>query len=593
MGIPSFFSHVIKQHGEILKKYCQSLMSIDNLYLDSNSIIYDVVNEMNKEEKFITFELDKLEDYIIKQVCIKIKEYIDKLKPLKKVYIAFDGVAPIAKLSQQRNRRFKTIFQSEMMREIGIEKKKINWETTSITPGTEFMNKLDKIIKKVFEKGFRLQDTHISGVLGSRPPVFEKYETIEMIISTSVEAGEGEHKIFEYIKNNVEYHRNTTTVVYGLDADLIMLALNHLHITNNLYLYRETPHFIKSIDNTLEPNSEYLLDIPLFAFRLRTILSGDDKLGHSNQDNQVIFDYIFMCFLLGNDFLPHFPALNIRTDGIDRLLSCYNTIQKKNRNEKRLIKIIYSGTGENEIIIDTKIVWKNVRELIKLMAENEDEYIQVETSKREKLAKNIDKRMNYKPSYTKQKNDTQEIEDRILSLPLLDRRLEEYIEPAKIGWESRYYKSLFDINIQKIEKNDLLKQICINYLEGLEWTWKYYMHGCIDWKWKYNYHYPPLLKHLLYYIPYFETDLLQCKEKNPVHQYVQLAYVLPKSSLGLLPSDVERNIMKNHTEWYNYSNKFVWAYCKYFWECHCELPEINIKVLEKLVNDTIKHSQEI
>ena len=60
-----------------------------------------------------------------------------------------------------------------------------------------------------------------------------------MIISTSNEVGEGEHKLFQYIRDIP--HFNDTTVIYGLDADLIMLCLNHLSFAKKLYLYRETP----------------------------------------------------------------------------------------------------------------------------------------------------------------------------------------------------------------------------------------------------------------------------------------------------------------------------------------------------------------
>ena len=50
------------------------------------------------------------------------------------------------------------------------------------------------------------------------------------------------------------------------------------------------------------------------------------------------------------------------------------------------------------------------------------------------------------------------------------RVLEKYINPSEKGWESRYYKMLFDIDIC----NHWRKKICMNYLEGLEWTFKYY-----------------------------------------------------------------------------------------------------------------------
>ena len=85
------------------------------------------------------------------------------------------------------------------------------------------------------------------------------------MVSDSRDAGEGEHKIFAYIRDNPEKHNDETSLIYGLDADLIMLGLNHLPISKNLFLYRETPEFIKSIDRTLEPNESYVLDLPVLA----------------------------------------------------------------------------------------------------------------------------------------------------------------------------------------------------------------------------------------------------------------------------------------------------------------------------------------
>jgi len=602
MGIPSYFSKIVKGYRHILKEMTY-LSHVNNLYMDCNSLIYDAVKNNP------TFDKSRPREYetgLIKMVCSKIDYYVDFLKPTSRVFIAFDGVAPVAKLSQQRDRRYKSWYTAQIQRDIEGAGYKEAWNTSAITPGTNFMRQLNEEVVEYFDK--KTQNSSNNGG-----------KTLEYIISSSSEPGEGEHKIFDYMRMYPEYHNSpdTVTLVYGLDADLIMLTLNHLHITKNLYLFRETPEFIKSVDSTLDANKDYLLDIPELAnsivkyihnvepdtevsIRDTTEARESTKLkGGCDKDTNRITDYILMCFLLGNDFMPHFPALNIRTVGIDILLNVYReTLGRTNK---------YLTEGN-------KIVWKNVHEFIEHIAKQEDTLLTEEHKKRDKFARRFgdsssgggNNKMNnmrdnrfernvFNRELNKnQKNDKkvlhdteevlgeganiQQIDD-LLMLPMKERSVEKYINPFSKDWEYRYYKALFDVEIT----DDRRKQICINYLEGLEWTFHYYIAGCIDWKWCYNYHYAPLFKDLVKYIPHMDTQFLKRKQKEPIEDLVQLCYVLPRQNLNLLPVEVNIVLLQRLGHLYGDDYEFKWAYCRYFWESHAELPRLHIETLENIV----------
>jgi 5'-3' exonuclease len=520
MGIPSYFVHIVKTYPTIIKEFVPNKIQIDNFYLDSNSIIYDAIKNNAYKKGDTAFE-----SKVIQWICDKLLYYINLINPEKKVLIAFDGVAPLAKLDQQRNRRYNTWFVNNFLEKAENEKKEL-WDTTAITPGSNFMKTLSNTIKLFFK---------------------DKLPKLDIIISSSEHNGEGEHKIYKYIRKHSAYHNATATIIYGLDADLLMLSLIHLKITTNLYLFRETPHFISSVNNRLKPHCLYVLDI----FELNEKLHIEMTNSNSNSNKNITLDYIFLCFLLGNDFLPHFPALNIRTNGIQIILDVYNSKQ---------ISVIEP---------DETINWRELRKLIEHISLTEVELCKIEATKRDNLEQRLGDLKN------------KQTEEALMNLPILDRAVEKYINIGENGWQKRYYKELFDIEI-----NDLRKQeICLNYLEGLEWTFKYYTEDCPDWKWRYKYKYPPLLEDLYKYIPHFSTRFIDKNTNQPVSQELQLSYVLPVNSLHLLPESISKKLLELTPNNYKSDYTIKHAYCRYLWEGHVDLPELNINELEKIVKN--------
>ena len=201
---------------------------------------------------------------VIDATVVRIRKLIARIRPRDRTLVAFDGVAPLGKMKQQRERRWKNTLSSES---VPI------WDTCKITPGTEFM-----------------------AVLGRRARN-ELSDCAE--VSCSSEPGEGEHKIF----HDIGQHSYSRIAVYGLDADLIMLSLLHSGACKSFLLFRETPDFIASIDSSLSPDEDYYIDITKLTPKLlSTVRKRSSK-------KSLIEDYVVACFLLGNDFPATLPWL--------------------------------------------------------------------------------------------------------------------------------------------------------------------------------------------------------------------------------------------------------------------------------------------
>lgn len=532
MGVPALFSLIARKYSKVLRIFEKSKLSVDNLYFDSNSIIYDFVyaNPIEGDESNVSYETK-----VIEGVCNKLHEYVNIICPNKTVFIAFDGVAPVAKLEQQRQRRYKSAFIKTLeakVHSIDSQSTQATWDTTAITPGTGFMSRLDSRLKSYFSSA-------------------RQFNVKSLIISSSMEHGEGEHKIYQYIRNNPKKHQNENTVIYGLDADLIMLSLNHLRCCPNLFLFRETPHFSRSLNANLEPNSLYVLDIAYLFDKLCVEMNDGETKGSLVCSNRA-YDYILMCFLLGNDFIPHNPAINLRTKGMEYLMNAYRSVISKNH---------LCLTNGN------KIIWKNFRKFINFLAEREHSYLIKEHSIRDNLEKQP----------LPLRTNESELIQRLNSIPIFNREKEKYINPCDERWQERYYRTL--CNIKEPEERQTM---CMSYLKTIEWTLKYYTTGCPDWRHCYNYNYAPLLEDVVKAIPVFDTELIEQNDNTAVAPLTQLSYVLPNSSHYLLPEALRHELHKECGDYYGDNWEFEWSYCKYFWECHAKMPEIDLRHLEQL-----------
>lgn len=283
----------------------------DNLYLDMNSILHtcthanddDVTKRMSEEEVFA-----------------KIFTYIDHLfhtiKPKQTFYMAIDGVAPRAKMNQQRARRFRTAMDAEKNLQKAIERgeeipKGEPFDSNAITPGTEFMAKLTENLKYFIHD--KISNDSV-------------WASTNIILSGHEVPGEGEHKIMDYIRilrAQTDYNPNTRHCIYGLDADLIMLGLS-THDPHFALLREEVTFGRRQKAKPLEHQNFFLLHISMLREYLELEFNEiADELRFEYSFERVLDDFILVMFVIGNDFLPNLPDLHLNKGAFPVLLQTF------------------------------------------------------------------------------------------------------------------------------------------------------------------------------------------------------------------------------------------------------------------------------
>ncbi|CAN6599240.1 5'-3' exoribonuclease 1 [Trichomonascus vanleenenianus] len=319
MGIPKFFRYVSERWPLISQLINESQVpEFDNLYLDMNSILHTCTHKDS--------DSDARTRLTEEEMFVNIFNYIEHLfgliKPKKMFYMAIDGVAPRAKMNQQRARRFRTALDAEKARKRAIEQgielpKEDPFDSNAITPGTEFMEKMTKQLKYFINRKVS-EDVHWQG--------------IEIILSGHEVPGEGEHKIMERIriaKAQPDYDSNMRHCLYGLDADLIMLGL--LSHDPHFALLREEVTFGRTQKRSQELTEQrfFLLHLSLVREYLEMEFADiKDDLPFQFDFERVLDDWILINYFIGNDFLPELPSLLINEGALPTLMGAYKNSLK-------------------------------------------------------------------------------------------------------------------------------------------------------------------------------------------------------------------------------------------------------------------------
>ena len=569
MGVPGFFSWLLKNKKKLKTNNLiinEIPEKIKYLMLDTNCLLHPCVNNIIEKYKSGKLNIKKneplrnqLEIYIWNKIEDYINDIIKKVNP-EYLIIAIDGVAPMGKILQQRQRRYKYLYDRKIkltsinndiidciLQDNGIELPKIPISSIELTPGTDYMerihNNMEEYVKKLDNK-------------------------IKVIYSSYHEEGEGEHKILQYIKRKLT--TKDSIVIYGLDADLLFLSLG-IGYEHNLYIMRERQIF---------NNKEVDLDADI-EYNYVEIKKLHKMIQHLEINTN---DFILICYLIGNDFLPNLLTTDVKKNGLDKICSAYENMISKlklskldkfgnivshliNYNESNINKFSINDDLLielfRELLWTEKYIWKNINR-DRYLNPDVDSITEIELKKLER---------------EEQKKET--LNKFVLGLTFNT----DFIEKIEFNSDIEYYSYYLGINSLDIDKL-IIKKMVNDYITGISWCINYYLDDCKSWSWGYNFLVAPLIKDIINFYPKkIEIENLN-RNLNPVEQLI-LA-IPPDTYKYVIETDIINKLKHEKTIGYMFPESFDIDVNKemIYWKCPVKIPIVEyseyLHVIKKL-----------
>ncbi|MCL7043730.1 hypothetical protein MKW94_007646 [Papaver nudicaule] len=604
MGVPAFYRWLAEKYPMIIQDAIEeepveiegtsipvdcskpnpNQLEYDNLYLDMNGIIHPCFHPEDRPAP-TTFD----------EVFRCMFDYIDRLfvivRPRKLLYMAIDGVAPRAKMNQQRSRRFRAARDAQeaadeeerLRREFEVEGRKLPpkqintqvCDSNIITPGTEFMHVLSVALQY-----------YIHLRLNNDPG----WRSIKVILSDA--------NVPETFPG---FDPNTRHCLYGLDADLIMLALatHEVHFSilreivvnaqqDKCFICDQVGHLAANCEGKAKKRKAGELDenqddaaaltAPKKPYQfvniwtLREYLDYEMRIPNPPFEidlERLVDDFIFLCFFVGNDFLPHMPTLEIREGAINLLIAVYKKefgamkgyLTNSSKPDLSKVEHFIQAVGSYEDLIFTKRAKLHQRQVERIKrdkaqktrGDNVEPTVKPEslvplpspyerTGPVQKVARHTSSGASVGAAIVAAENSLEQ--EAHSNKEELKAKLKDLIrEKRRQGetWKERYYREKFSIaTLDEIEA--VRKDVVQKYVEGLCWVMEYYYEGVCSWQWFYPYHYAP-----------FASDLKDLGQLNisfelgtPFKPFDQLMGVFPAASSHALPEHY-RKLMSDPT----------------------------------------------